>query len=220
MKHFQTSPSKKKHQFKLKTSALLLAIQSLSPNREKNYIVKEMFLRNFTLRNGSMLNPISFRLAPKCLAQIAVGWALMTIIIGGCPTVCTAKSVANQVDIKSDKLEIQSEKKTASFTGNVRAKWGKLHFFCDKMSVTYTEKGTIVQLTAQGNVRVHRSGAKATANRATLHAPTGIISLEGNPTLKKDSNTLRGKRIEINLHSGSIEVKEAIGSFTFMENTP
>lgn len=125
-------------------------------------------------------------------------------------------AVAQQkVEIKADSLKIESEQRTARFTGNVRATIDGMRFYCGKMTVIYDANGSVVSLKASGKVTVMKNGAKAVAERAVMNVASGKIVLTGNPRLTREGNTLTGKTIEVDIQSGKIEVTEAVGTFVF-----
>jgi lipopolysaccharide transport protein LptA len=122
-------------------------------------------------------------------------------------------------EISSDKLEVDHGKKHALFSGHVHAVYNDLTLDCDKMGITYDDKGAVVALHAQGGVVVVRGAARATASTARLDAKQGLLVLEGKPTLAQGSHRLFGKRIAVHLTSGKLEVLEASGTFTLGEKT-
>jgi lipopolysaccharide export system protein LptA len=116
-------------------------------------------------------------------------------------------------EVRSQKLEVDHNKRSARFEGNVRAAYGDLSVHCDRMELTYNGKGEVVTLKAEGKVTVARGGARATAKLATLDAKLGVLVLSGDPILVKGENRLEGMRITIHLKGNRIDVSEARGIF-------
>ena len=116
-------------------------------------------------------------------------------------------------EVQSDRLEVDHEKRHARFEGNVRATHGDLRVRCDRMELTYSIKGEVVTLTADGNVVVTSYRTRAEAHRATLAAKQGVLVLEGNPILVQGENRLAGQRITVYLKDNRIDITQARGTF-------
>ncbi|MCP4196640.1 MAG: hypothetical protein GY762_05760 [Proteobacteria bacterium] len=116
-------------------------------------------------------------------------------------------------EVRSQRLEVDHNRRRARFEGNVRAAYGDLSVRCDQMELTYNGKGEVVTLKAEGKVTVARGGAKATAKLATLDAKLGVLVLSGDPVLVQGENRLEGMRITIHLKGNRIDVSEARGTF-------
>jgi lipopolysaccharide export system protein LptA len=116
-------------------------------------------------------------------------------------------------EVRSQRLEVDHNKRRARFEGNVRATYEDLSVHCERMELTYNGKGEVATLKAEGKVTVARGGAKATAKLATLDAKLGVLVLSGNPVLVQGENRLEGMRITIQLKGNRIDVSEARGTF-------
>ncbi|MCP4674453.1 MAG: hypothetical protein GY854_02835 [Deltaproteobacteria bacterium] len=121
--------------------------------------------------------------------------------------------VQGTAEVQSDRLEVDHNLKKAHFEGNVKAAWGNLKLRCDKMEISYNDRGEVVSLRAVGSVAVARDDSRATAGSARLDARQNILILEGNPVLVQGPHRLKGSRVVVHLSSGRLEVTEATGTF-------
>ena len=117
------------------------------------------------------------------------------------------------VTVTADELQIDHKNRKAHFLGNVHAVFEKISLTCNAMGVTYGDDGSFSTLKAEGNVKVKLKDAYAQSGLARLDARLGLLVLEGKPILKQGPHTLHGKRIQIYLKDGKVEVKQAIGTF-------
>ncbi len=122
------------------------------------------------------------------------------------------------IDVKSDKLRIRDEEKTATFTGNVVAVQGEFSLRALELQVLYSgdlqsqsqpqssssgSQGQIKSINAKGNI-VMKSGRDQTANSdwVIFDVPNNLVTIGGNVVLKQGKNTLRGDTLIIDLKSG------------------
>jgi lipopolysaccharide export system protein LptA len=125
----------------------------------------------------------------------------------------TGGDQVRSVQVEADRLQIDHQRRSATFEGNVRARYGELALQCDSMQVSYDDRGAVVALRATGGVTVRRGDARATANSGRLDARQGLLVLEGSPVLVRGPHRLEGERIAVHLASGRIEVERARGVF-------
>jgi lipopolysaccharide transport protein LptA len=123
------------------------------------------------------------------------------------------ETLSGVAEVRSDRLEVDHERRRARFEGNVKATYRSLKLECKEMVVSYDEFGEVTELFAKGQVIVRSKEAVARANSARLDAGLGLLVLEGNPTLVRGPNRLEGSRIEITLSSGRLDVIDARGTF-------
>ncbi|MCP4600832.1 MAG: hypothetical protein GY847_09925 [Proteobacteria bacterium] len=116
-------------------------------------------------------------------------------------------------EVQSDKLKVEHNLRRARFEGNVQAVWGGLNLKCDRMEISYDDKGEVISLKAEGRVTVTRDKATATASSARLDTRQSLLILEGKPVLVQGAHRLEGARIAIHLKSGQLDVIEAKGRF-------
>ena len=110
--------------------------------------------------------------------------------------------------IKSTTLEIDNEKKTVSFTGNVDARKDDWIMNCDKMILFYNEqvgkgdtekeKLRVDKIIAKGAVQIRRTlGGEATAEEAIYYQADEKVVLTGKPVVKQGDDFLEGSKITL-----------------------
>ncbi|MBN2715786.1 MAG: hypothetical protein JXX14_08020 [Deltaproteobacteria bacterium] len=153
--------------------------------------------------------------------NVGLSWAIgmvFILLINDFPSAFAAEP-ATQVSISADRLQLQGNRKQAVFNGNVRFEVGNTRFSCDRMVVQYDQTGAIGSATASGHIVITRDDARAEADEATLNLKTGVVILRGQPRFTKDRNTLMGRVIQINIHTGEVNVTEASGTFIFPQTS-
>ncbi|MCK9460548.1 MAG: LptA/OstA family protein [Proteobacteria bacterium] len=140
--------------------------------------------------------------------------ALLTAAIAWCAS-APAQKAPDRVEVEADRLTIDQGKHSARFVGSVVARYGELTLTCDEMTATYDERGAIASLEARGRVGVRRGDATAEARSARLDVKRKTLVLEGAPVVTRGPHRLSGKRVEVRLDTGAVEVLEARGTFAF-----
>lgn len=125
-----------------------------------------------------------------------------------------------EAEVTADRLQVDHNKRTATFEGHVNAKLDRLSLRCHAMTLTYNDQGEIESLNARGGVTLVREDMKAGAESATLEAKSGRLVLRGNPKVTKGPHQLTGEIIEVDLSSGKLVVKEARGTFHLKKGNP
>ncbi len=117
---------------------------------------------------------------------------------------------ARKVDIEADSMEIQDEKNTAIFIGNVKAKRGNSRLYADKMVVHYKkvqkegggEKTEVTDFVATGHVRIVDPDQTITGDEARMDVKKDLLWVTGNVTVKTRTATVRGTKLFANLKTG------------------
>lgn len=110
--------------------------------------------------------------------------------------------------IKSTTLEIDNEKKTVTFTGNVDARKDDWIMNCDKMILFYIqqagkgdteeEKLRVDKIVARGAVQVRRtSGGEASAEEAVYYQADEKVVLTGKPVVRQGEDLVEGSKITL-----------------------
>jgi lipopolysaccharide export system protein LptA len=141
-------------------------------------------------------------------------WAVALASALALPGAARGQGAEKRVEISSDRLVIDQNRRTARFDGKVAARYGDLALTCDEMIATYGERGAVTVLEAKGRVTVRQGDAVAEAGFARLDAKGKLLVLEGAPIVTRGPHRLKGKRIAVHLDTGEIEVLEAQGTFT------
>ena len=115
-----------------------------------------------------------------------------------------------KVDIEADNMEIQDDKNTAIFTGNVKAKRGNSTLYADRLVVHYRkvkkpdggEKTEVTDFVATGNVKIVDAQQTITGREARMDVQKDLLWVTGNVTVKTKSATVRGQKLFANLKTG------------------
>jgi len=117
------------------------------------------------------------------------------------------------IKIKSDRLLTDNNLKIATFEGNVAARQGDLTIYSDKMVIKYAdEEGGISTAEVFGNVRIIQGERRAQAEHGIYDAKLATITLDGNPKVFQNSDTISGKIIMYYLDQDKSEVTSGSGS--------
>ncbi|CCA91065.1 MULTISPECIES: LptA/OstA family protein [unclassified Novosphingobium] len=108
------------------------------------------------------------------------------------------------VDYAADRIELQDKQNRVVLTGNVDIKQTDLRLRAARTIVNFTnaDELKLQRITASGGVTVTRGNEVATGDTAIYDFNKRIITMIGNASLKRDSDTLRGGRFVIDLKSG------------------
>jgi lipopolysaccharide export system protein LptA len=117
------------------------------------------------------------------------------------------------IKVKSDQLLTDNNRKVATFTGNVAARQGDLTIYSDKMVINYAdEEGGISTAEVFGNVKIIQGERRAQADHGIYDAKRATITLDGNPKVFQNSDTISGKIITYYLDQDKSEVTSGSGS--------
>lgn len=145
--------------------------------------------------------------------------SLLTLILFACASLLCAESSPplarsrEPIRIKSDQLLTDNNLKMATFTGNVAARQGDITIYSDKMVINYADdQGGISTAEVSGNVRIIQGERRAQAGHAIYDAQKALITLDGNPKVFQNSDTISGKTITYYLDQDKSEVTSDSGS--------
>lgn len=117
------------------------------------------------------------------------------------------------IKIKSDQLLTDNNLNVATFTGNVVARQGDLTIYSDKMVINYSDdEGGISSSEVFGNVRIIQGERRGQADHGVYDAKRATITLDGNPKVFQNSDTISGKVITYYLDQDKSEVTSGLGS--------
>ena len=145
------------------------------------------------------------------LAGFALGSALVALGAG-------AQGIAGfnsdaPVNYAADRIELQDRQQRVVLSGNVDISQGDLRLRAGRTTVAYTDAGSlkIQRLDATGGVVVTRGGETARGEVAIYDFNRRIITLAGNVSLVRGSDTLNGGRLVVDLASGISSVDGRAG---------
>lgn len=136
----------------------------------------------------------------SCAVSFAVlaGWqSLAAQVLGG-------HDSNAPVNYSADRIELQDRQDRVVLSGNVDISQGDLRLRAARTIVDFTNVGSlkIQRITATGGVVVTRADQVATGDVAVYDFNQRIITLVGNATLKRGTDTLRGNRFVMDLKTG------------------
>lgn len=105
------------------------------------------------------------------------------------------------VEVVADRLDVDDNAQLMVFTGNAVATQDDVTIHADRLTVKYTgEKREIVQLVAEGSVRIVQLGRVATGAKAVLYRAEERVVLTGSPKVTEGENFVQGEEITIYLN--------------------
>lgn len=129
-----------------------------------------------------------------------------------------AANADKPINIEADSLEVNDQKKTATFSGNVTATQGDFTLKAKELQVNYVAKdkkdtksdaagpgsdSQIKQINAKGKVLVKtKDNQTATSDWARFDVPGQLVTIGGNVVLTEGLNTIKGDRLVIELKTG------------------
>jgi lipopolysaccharide export system protein LptA len=130
------------------------------------------------------------------------------------------KGDPKEMIIKSNKLEVDDNRKVVIFTGDVDAKREDFVINCDKLVVFYrslpgpketdNRKTEVDKIVATGRVRIsHSQGGAATAEKAVYYQRDEKVVLTENPVVKKGNDFVEGDRIIMYLNENRSVVESS-----------
>ena len=118
------------------------------------------------------------------------------------------------VDYAADRIELQDKQNRVVLSGNVEIAQAGLHLSAARVTVAYTDTGSLAiqRIDATGGVTVTRGNERASGSVAVYDFNRRVIILSGNVRLARGGDTLNGGRLVIDLRSGLSTVDGAGGS--------
>jgi lipopolysaccharide export system protein LptA len=116
------------------------------------------------------------------------------------------------IDITSDHIEVQDRADRAIWTGNVHAVQGDMTMDAQRMTVAYIQSKTpgadpqIQRIDASGGVTVVSPTERAKGSYGIYDLNRRLITLIGGVSLTRQTNTVNGARLVIDLNSGRATV--------------
>jgi lipopolysaccharide export system protein LptA len=113
------------------------------------------------------------------------------------------------IEIDADQLVVERTDGTAEFSGNVRVVQGDMRLASDRLKVKYDEAqkdnqdGGVTEIIAKGKVTIVYGADTATGHEAIYDVPAKKVRLNGNVTLVRGENVLRGDGLVFDLVSGN-----------------
>ena len=141
---------------------------------------------------------------------IVTGAAALVLAVAGAPAQrLAAQAIAGHdgnapVDYAADRIELQDRSDRVVLSGNVDVTQGDLRLRAARVTVNYTNAGSlrIQRMIAGGGVLVTRGTERARGDVAVYDFNQRIITMAGDVALDRSGDTLNGGRLVINLATG------------------
>jgi lipopolysaccharide export system protein LptA len=128
------------------------------------------------------------------------------------------------VNIEADRLDVQEQQQTATFSGNVVVVQGTSKLQTNKLTIFYEKSGgnqpaqpapegdvvtgrQIKRLEAEGNVIVTSGEQRASGNRGVFNMATNKAQLLGNVVVTQGLNVLKGDILHVDLTTQTSRVE-------------
>lgn len=124
------------------------------------------------------------------------------------------KGAGSELRFDADTLEMEFEKRTGTFEGNVRVTDGRMLLLADKMVVQLAEGNELKMIEATGSVVISEIGQqrKAKAGKAVFDVAKDEIVLTDNPTLEDaEWGVRRSEKMVYNRKKGTFKLYKIYG---------
>ena len=146
--------------------------------------------------------------------------AFLTMSVVPRPVTALATDQKQQIEIDSEKGELDDAKNINTFTGNVVVTQGSIRITGDKMTIHYNKKKEIEILVVDGNPATYRQLPDASkvydeaqAKHMEYLKKKNLVILTDNALVKQESGSLRSDRIEYDTaHSRVTATSEPAGT--------
>jgi lipopolysaccharide export system protein LptA len=149
--------------------------------------------------------------------KLAAGAALAVFLWAAAPapSFCAEPEPApsGRIDIRSDRLQVDNEKRVAEFSGSVVARQQSTVIEADRLLVHYTENGgetveSLEKIVASGNVRIRFENGLAETPEAVYTIKTRVFVLNGAGSRVTSGNShIVGEKITLRRDEGRITVE-------------
>jgi lipopolysaccharide export system protein LptA len=154
------------------------------------------------------MSAVRRRLRPALLFGVA------TALLGIEPL--SAQAIAGHssnapVNFSADRIEMQDRADRVVLAGHVDVTQDNLRLRADRVTVNYTNAGSlqVQRMIANGGVFVTRGSESAHGDAAVYDLNQSVITMAGNVSLKNERGTLNGGRVVMNLKTGRSSVDGA-----------
>ena len=120
--------------------------------------------------------------------------------------ITNVSSKEDGINIVSNKLNVDMDQRTSTFTGDVYANDENLKVWSNKMIIIFKkDKDEIKEILASGNVKIIRlsKGSEIYGDIANYFLEDEIITVTGNVLVKENNNQVSGSKLTVDLKSSS-----------------
>ncbi|UQA63460.1 LptA/OstA family protein [Polyangium aurulentum] len=150
----------------------------------------------------------------RLLPRVSIALALLATAIAPRSLAEPPKAAAprEQVELASDRLDIDIEGKTAVFTGNVRLDRGELKVRCPKVEVRYDAIPNVTWARATGGVVAELKGVRAEAPEAELDLAKHSLALRGGVRVARGGGWISAGSATIDLLTSKVSLTDVKGA--------
>jgi lipopolysaccharide export system protein LptA len=135
-----------------------------------------------------------------CIIAVMVLWLSAHVVSAQTPGIFQAgetfKGKRGPVNITSQRLEAEYDKKRITFIGDVIARQQDFTLYADRLVLFINDEGKdIEKIVALGKVRMVQGGKTALCREATYYHREGKVVLVGQPMMKEGDSSVKGTRI-------------------------
>lgn len=103
---------------------------------------------------------------------------------------------AEAITITSDRMELDQQKNTVIYMGNVVTVRGNITMKSDTLTATYNpEMKRLTEVVAEGNLEVTQGNRIATGTKAIFNSNNNSVVLTGDPVVRQGNSKISGARI-------------------------
>jgi lipopolysaccharide export system protein LptA len=131
-------------------------------------------------------------------------------------SICAAPAVSSpnsgQIHVTSDRLEADDQAQIVIFSGNAVATQDDVTIHGDRLTIKYVgEQREIVQIIADGNVRIVQQEKLATGEKAVYFKAEERVVMTGSPKVTEGENFVEGQEITLYLNENRSVVSGGAG---------
>lgn len=147
----------------------------------------------------------------KRMARFALAAATLALCAG---STTTTGEDGKKIEIFSDGMTVAPNTHAVNAVGHVYAKGAKFDVHCDAGETTYeqdeTGKRHVKTMYLHGHVHIRRfsDGMVSDSDVATYESATEIVTLLGDPVATRNSDILRGVRMDVSTDDDSVDVTQ------------
>ena len=115
---------------------------------------------------------------------------------------------ANEINIESDRLEINDDTNESIIIGNVYAEEDTFKIWSEKMIVNFDEnRDQIDEIQSFDDVKIHHNGMITNSDRALYLPGTQILTLTGNVHVNQDGNQIKCEELILDIKNSTSIMK-------------
>ena len=124
---------------------------------------------------------------------------LIPVVVAAAPVSATENR--GPIHVVSDRFEADDEAQTVIFSGNAVATQDDVTIHADRLTIRYTgENREIVQVIADGHVRILQQEKVATGGKAVFYHREERVVMTGSPKVSEGDNSVEGQEITLYLN--------------------